>query len=177
MLDLKSLIPFHHKSKDLARSPNMPSNLPSGVPVARDPFLSFRQEMDQLFDSFFNGGALGAQDAVWNGGLPKLEVTDGEKELTIAAELPGMEEKDVDVKISGDLLTIEGEKSEQSEKKEGESTYSERSYGRFSRTIRLPFNVGNEKVDATFDKGVLNIKLQKPAEEQKRVKHIEVKAA
>lgn len=167
MLDLKSLIPFHHKSRKVAK--------PSDAP--REPFLAFRQEMDHLFDSFFNGSALIPRESAWSAAMPKLEITDGEKELTIAAELPGMEEKDVDLKISGDLLTIEGEKSEESEKEEGERTYSERHYGYFSRTVRLPFTVTDQKVDARFDKGVLTIKLEKPAEQQQGVKHVEIKSA
>ncbi len=167
MLDLKSLIPFKHKSKPVAKQPEAPA----------DPFLAFRQEVDHLFDNFFNGGALVPQASSWSAAIPKLEVTDGDKELTIAAELPGLEEKDVEVKISGDMLTIEGEKSEETEKKEGERTYSERTYGSFFRSVRLPFVVGDQKVDATFDKGVLTIKLEKPAEQQQSVKHIEVKRA
>ena len=167
MLDLKSLIPFKHKSKPVAKQPE----------AAVDPFNAFRQEVDHLFDNFFNGGGLVPQATSWGTTIPKLEVTDGDKELTITAELPGLEEKDVDVKVSGDMLTVEGEKSEETEKKEGERTYSERTYGSFFRSVRLPFAVGDEKVDATFDKGVLTIRLEKPPEVQQGVKHIEVKRA
>ena len=169
MLDLKSLIPFQNKSKQVAQT--------TREPAMGDPFVSFRKEVDQLFDTFFQNGAVMPRSTDWNSAVPKLEVNDGEKNLTILAELPGMEEKDVDVRISGDLLTIEGEKSEEREEKNGARTYSERSYGKFSRTIRLPFTVGNEKVDATFDKGVLTINLEKPAEQQQKIKHIEIKAA
>ncbi len=170
MLDLKSLVPFHHKKKahEVARVSDAP----------RDPFLAMRQEMDRLFDNFLTaGGPLALPETGWNAGLPSLEVKDGEKELIISAELPGMSEDDVDVRISGDLLTIEGEKTEQSEKTEGERTYSERRYGKFSRTIRLPFAVGDEKIDAKFDRGVLNIRLEKPAEQRQSVKHIDIKSA
>lgn len=171
MLDLKSLNPFHHKSKQVAKVEGGQPDRP------RDSFLALRQEMDHLFDSFFNGGGLVPQNDSWNTVLPTLEVTDGEKSLTVSAELPGMSEKDVDVKLSGDLLTIEGEKSEETEKTEGERTYSERHYGKFSRVVRLPFDVKNEKIDAKFDKGVLTVTIAKPAEQQQSVKHIDVKAA
>jgi len=167
MLDLKSLIPFHHKTQKITKPFDAP----------REPFLALRQEMDHLFDSFFNGNALISHEHDWSASMAKLDVTDGESELTITAELPGLEEKDVDVNVSGDLLSIEGEKREESEKKDGEITYRERSYGRFSRTIRLPFSVKDQKIDATFDKGVLTIRLEKPAEQQKTIKHVEVKKA
>jgi HSP20 family protein len=175
MLDLKSLIPFHHndKSREIAKASDTPPD-----PV-RDPFWAMRREMDRMFDRFLSGSALTTPDSSWSAGLGQLaslEVTDGEKELSISAELPGLGEEDVDVKISGDLLTIEGEKSVEDEKTEGERTYSERRYGKFSRTIRLPFAVTNEKIDATFNKGVLHIKLEKPTGQQQAVKHININA-
>jgi len=169
MLDLKSLIPFHHNDK--TREVAKPSDAP------RDLFLAMRREMNHMFDNFLSGRELAPMEMSLPTTPPSLEVTDGEKEMTITAELPGMDEKDVDVRISGDLLTIEGEKSEESEKKEGERTYSERSYGKFSRTIRLPFSITDENIDASYEKGVLNIKLEKPAEQQSKVKHIDIKTS
>jgi HSP20 family protein len=146
-----------------------------------------RREMDRMFDNFLtrwgnppwagegNGGP--EAGALANMGLASLEVTDSEKEIAVSLELPGMSEKDVEVKVSGDLLTIEGEKTEEKEKKEGERAYSERRYGRFSRSVRLPFAVGDEKVEASFDKGVLTVRVEKPASEQAKTRQIEVKAA
>ncbi len=176
MLDLKSLIPFRHndKSREVAKASDTPPD-----PV-RDPFWAMRREMDRMFDSFLSGGALATPESSWSAGLGQLaslEVKDGEKLLSISAELPGLGEEDVDVKISGDLLTIEGEKSFENEKTEGERTYSERRYGKFSRTIRLPFAVTDQKVEATFDKGVLHIELEKPEEQQQAVKHIDIHAS
>ena len=176
MLDLKSLIPFHHKDKgrEIAKASDTPPD-----PV-RDPFWAMRREMDRLFDNFLSGGPLMTPESSWSAGLGQLaslEVKDGEKQLSISAELPGMSEEDVDVKISGDLLTIEGEKSTENEKTEGERTYSERRYGKFSRTIRLPFAVTDQKIDATFDKGVLHINLEKPEEQQQAVKHIDIQTS
>ena len=163
MLDLKSLIPFHHKSHEVVQE--------SGK--VRDPFLSLRQEMDQLFDNFFNGSAVSSRDVGW--GMPTMEVTNGEKDLVVTAELPGMEENDVEVKISGDMLTLEGEKKEESEKKEGDTTYSERRYGKFSRAIRLPFEPEDQKIDASFDKGVLTVRLERPEGSEKKTRQIEIK--
>jgi HSP20 family protein len=79
--------------------------------------------------------------------------------------------------LAGDLLTIKGEKKSEHEEKNGDATYIERRYGSFRRSVRLPFEAGNEKVDATYDKGVLTIRVPKPAEVQKALRRIEVKAA
>jgi HSP20 family protein len=91
--------------------------------------------------------------------------------------LPGVDEKDVSVTLANGLLTIKGEKKSEHEEKNSDATYVERRYGSFSRTVRLPFEVGNEKVDAKYDKGVLTVRVPKPAEVQKAVRRIEVKAA
>lgn len=176
MLDLKSLIPFRHndKSREVAKISDTPSD-----PI-RDPFWAMRREMDRMFDSFLSGNSLFTRDSSWTPGfaqLASLEVKDGEKALSISAELPGMDEEDVDVKVSGDLLIIQGEKSIENEKTKGERAYSERRYGKFSRTVRLPFAVTDQKVDASFDKGVLHIRLEKPAEQQQAVKHIDIKTS
>lgn len=163
MLDLKSLIPFHHKSHDIVQDNGKP----------RDPFLSLRQEMDQLFDNFFNGTAIARRDVGW--GMPNMEVTNGEKDLVVTAELPGMKEDDVEIKISGDMLTLEGEKKEESEKKEGDTTYSERRYGKFSRAIRLPFEPEDQKVDASFENGVLTVRIERPEGIEQKTRQIEIK--
>lgn len=83
MLDLKSLNPFQHKSRPVAKQPETPV----------DPFRGFRQEMDHLFDNFFNGSGVGPVASSWDSSIPKLEVTDGEKDLLIAAELPGLKKR------------------------------------------------------------------------------------
>lgn len=170
MLDLKSLIPWGQKS-----------NVPVKNENANDPFVNFRREVDRLFDDFFDGTGIGNFPALRNGGwssnLPSLDVTDSDKELVVSAELPGMSEKDFEVALSGDVLTIKGEKKHEHEEKEGERHYVERSYGSFSRSVRLPFDASEQEVNADYNKGVLTIRIPKPAEAQSKVKHIEVKAA
>lgn len=170
MLDLKSLIPWGQKSNVPAKNENV-----------NDPFLSFRREVDRLLDNFFDGFGGGNLPALRNGGwsadVPSLDVTDSDKELVIEAELPGMSEKDFEVSLVADLLTIKGEKTHEHEEKEGKRHYVERSYGSFSRSIRLPFDASEQDVDADFDKGVLTIRIPKPADIQSKMKQIEVKAA
>jgi HSP20 family protein len=95
-------------------------------------------------------------------------------ELVITAELPGVDEKDVDVSVSGDTLTIKCEKQVVHEERGDEGRYTERRSGSFSRSVRLPFEVKDEEVHANFDEGVLTIRLQKLPDTEKTVRRIEV---
>ena len=173
MLDLKSLMPWGHKS-----------NVPARNEQNTDPFVSFRREMDSLFDDFFRGG-FGRMPAPRFGealrgfpqSVPALDVDDGETEMKVSAELPGVDEKDVEVTLNGDVLTIRGEKKDEREKKDGDRSYVERSFGSFSRAIRLPFEVGDEDVKADFSKGVLTIRIPKPKTVQAQAKRIDVKSS
>lgn len=150
----------------------------TSVPERKDeivnPFLQFRREMDRMFDDFFGeGGRFGlftsGQDLV-----PVVDVADSDKEVIVTAELPGVKEEDIDVTLSGDVLTIKGEKKSEHEKKDGARHYVERSYGSFARSVRLPFEVKDEQIGTQFEKGVLTLRFPKPAA-QKSVRKIEVK--
>jgi HSP20 family protein len=143
-----------------------------------DPFLSFRREVDRLFDDVFSR-SFGRFPAAFGGSgflHPTIDVEDNEKELVVTAELPGLEQKDFEVTLSGDLLTIKGEKKDSREEKKDGATYVERRYGSFSRSVRLPFEAGDQKVEADYDKGVLTIRVPKPAELVKPARRIEVKS-
>jgi HSP20 family protein len=164
-----------------------------------DPFGQLRTEMDRLFDDFTSGwpwspsrrgrkGAMepfrgmmdpfrGAPFAAWGTAAPAVDVVDKETAIEVHAELPGMDEGDIDVKISGGLLTIHGEKKEEKEEGEAEGSYyvSERRYGSFQRSFRIPDGIDLDKVDATFKKGVLIVTLPKTPEAQEKVKTIKVK--
>ena len=106
-----------------------------------------------------------------------MDVTDSDRELIVTAELPGLHEKDFEVTLAGDVLTIRGEKKVENENRNGGSYYVERRFGSFSRSIRLPFEADEENVEANYDKGVLTIRIPKPLEVQRAVRRIEVKAA
>jgi HSP20 family protein len=145
-----------------------------------DPLVSFRREVDRIFDDFFNnfgGRSPRGWGTDWSAVTPTVDVAESDKELVVTAELPGLNDKDFEVILAGDVLTIKGEKKAEQEEKTGNATYMERRYGSFSRSIRLPFEVRNEKVDACYDKGVLTIRMPKPAEAQRAMRRIEVKAA
>ena len=154
-------------------------NLKSPIPVGRDravanPFTSLQREIDRLFDDFSRG----FPSFVGNGVstlMPNMDVTETEKEIEITAELPGLEEKDVQINIADNLLTIRGEKKAEKEQKDKNYRLVERSYGSFERTLELPEGVNADAIKANISKGVLKVTVPKPAPAQ--AKKIEVKPA
>jgi len=107
--------------------------------------------------------------------LPSADISETKDKLLIKAELPGLDPKDITVSVSGDLLTIKGEKKKEEEEKDEHHHFVERYYGSFQRSFRLPVNIQSDKVEATFDKGVLNITLLKKEEAEKKEIEINVK--
>ncbi|OPY64912.1 MAG: Spore protein SP21 [Syntrophorhabdaceae bacterium PtaU1.Bin034] len=139
------------------------------------PFFAFRQEMDRLMEDFFDGFRtlpFGRRSDTF---MPHVDVVDTEKEIKVSAELPGMDEGDIDVSLTGEALVIKGEKKEEKEEKGKDYYRSERSYGSFSRTIPLPVEVDTNKATATFKKGVLTVSLPKTRQAIEEAKKITVK--
>jgi HSP20 family protein len=140
-----------------------------------DPFLTLHREMNRLFDDVFRGFGNTSLSPLMEGrfGWPKVELTDGEKTLTISAELPGMTEKDVQVEIAGGVLTIRGEKKAE---RNGEGKYfTERYYGAFERQIPLD-DVQEDKAEASFKNGVLTISFPRSDKPREGVKRIAINA-
>ena len=131
-----------------------------------------RREIESMYDRFFEPSFLPASYIFGKGKWdPTVDISEGRKDITVKAEMPGIEAKDLDISIDGRLLTIKGEKKQ--EKKEKEETYYrvERSYGYFNRTIELPAGVDPDKVKASYKRGILKIKLRKSTEyETRRIK-------
>lgn len=152
-----------------------------GTEVATRPaggaLWSLRHEMDRLFDDFFSGFPVGWRRepfaTVWGMGAPSVDVSETDKAYEIEAELPGMDEKDIELSMSNGVLTIKGERKE--EKEDKEKHVSERRYGSFQRTFRLPETVSEDKVAAEFKKGVLKVTLPKKPEARKPVRKIAIK--
>jgi len=150
----------------------------SSVPSTRDdefsPFLTLHREMNRLFDDVFNRFDVGlpstfGRTASW----PSLEVNATDNEVRISAELPGLDPKDVEILVEGDVLTIRGEKKSEIEDKD--RRFSEHYYGRFERSLRLPFEVEDDKAEASFRNGVLILTLPKPARVAETAKRIAIK--
>jgi HSP20 family protein len=129
-------------------------------------FDAMRRRMERFFDSYPWEGQM--PDVMANMGrfdlVPDMDVKDSDKELTLTMELPGVDEKDVDITVTDQSLTISGEKKAESSKTEGDFFRSERSFGSFSRSMLLPFRPDADKVEAKYNKGVLTIRVPKPAE-------------
>jgi HSP20 family protein len=135
-------------------------------------FESMRNEMDRLWDSFFEGGTLKGEDGrEW---LPSLDVAETKNEIVVKAEVPGLEPKDIDISLSDGLLTIKGEKKQEREEKEENYHLVERSYGSFTRSIRLPKEVQSDKINASYKNGVLKVVLPKSEEAKKKEVKIKV---
>jgi HSP20 family protein len=139
------------------------------------PFRDFermRRDMDRLWESFFERGGRRAEDeGEW---LPSLDVAETKNEIVVKAEVPGLDPKDIDISLSDGLLTIKGEKKQEREEKEEDYHLVERSYGTFTRSIRLPKEVQRDKINASYKNGVLKVVLPKSEEAKKKEVKIKV---
>lgn len=124
------------------------------------PFTALQQEIERVFDNF---GAWRGFDGAFT---PSMEVTETDKAIEVTTELPGIDEKDLDISLSNDVLTIRGEKRAEKEEKSKSYRLVERSYGSFERSLGLPPGIDAGAIKASMDKGVLKITLPKPATAQ-----------
>lgn len=137
-------------------------------------FSGFQREMDRLFDNFFGDGN-GFASRVWpEGKMPSVDEATDEKGYHVKVDLPGMEEKDIDISLEDGVLTVRGERSVEDEQKDRDFVRKERAWGSFERSVALPFEVDQDKVAATFRKGVLSIDLPKSASAKSKVRKISV---
>jgi HSP20 family protein len=160
---------------------------PTFLPEAWRPFEALRREVDRLFEDF-------GRDDFWRRPFrslagfekslakkliasPAVDVSESDKAYEITAELPGLDEKNIEVSVANGGLTIKGEKNEEKEQTQKDYYVSERSYGSFERHFGLPEGVDPDKIEASFKNGVLKVTLPKTAEAQKPAKQIQVKAA
>jgi HSP20 family protein len=163
-----------------------PIEVKKHVPARRpDGWKSLQEEMDRMFERVANGFRVPAlrnwfeRDPAWTYAPafsfpnPAVDVTEDGKGFTVTVELPGLEEKDIDVTVAGGMLTIKGEKSFEKDDKDKDHHISERAFGSFQRSFALPDAVDADKIAANLAKGVLTITLPKTAKRHK----IEVKKA
>jgi HSP20 family protein len=143
--------------RDLSKWPQWPT------------FTSLQKEMNRVLDDF-----MGREDIFRSGNYPLLDVSETNDTIIVKAELPGIDPKSVDISISGDNLTLKGEKKEDREEKGKHFHRVERSYGSFSRIINLPKSVNVDAVRAEYKNGILEINL--PKKEESKARKIEVKA-
>jgi HSP20 family protein len=165
-MSVRDLIPWGRE-----RSPSVRSG------EVMDPFVSLHREVNRLFDDFFGGAgnrlpSFGSSPGFGGLGWPQTDVVETDKEYRVTAELPGLEEKDIDLTFQDGVLTLRGEKKVEHDD-EG-ARYSERYHGRFQRSVSLGPDVDEEKVSASFKNGVLTITLPKSPEAESKVKRITI---
>jgi HSP20 family protein len=170
IMTMRDLIPWHW---------NRGRNLSLRRDEDFNPFLTLHREMNRLFDETLRGfevapASFGRSfDRPMGMGWPKIEISDTDNEVKVCADLPGLEEKDVNVELANGVLVIKGEKKSEAEDKD--LMFSERYYGRFERRIAVE-DIEEDKVAASFKNGVLTVTLPKSAKAQEKVKRIAVNA-
>jgi HSP20 family protein len=142
------------------------------------PFDQFRREMDQLFEGFLSEwpARTSLLDRRLGTFVPHIDLAETDKEVRITAELPGLDEKEVEVTLTQGVLTIKGEKREEHEENKGDMHRSECRYGMFERSVQLPADIDADQAKASFKKGVLKVTLPKTAEAQSNRRRIPVES-
>lgn len=177
-----------NKSTDVPVKKETPAKAP--VPAAVDPWApmgTLRRQIDAVFDDFTRGWPKAWDFDVFKnieplrmptavGAAPKVDVKESKDGYEISAELPGIDEKDVDLTIDGNVLTLSGEKKTEREEKKDNYHWSERTYGSFRRSFTLPDGVDADKAAAKFTKGVLTVTLPKTEKAKKQQRKIEIKS-
>lgn len=150
-----------------------PLQSPSRAPAGPDPFFELHREMNRLFDDFLGAGAMAGPSQLM--AAPRLEVREDPHELRLCAELPGVRPEDVDLRVEGNLLTLRGEKRQETQRQQEDCHLMERSYGRFQRSLQLPYAPDPGQVHAHFENGVLTVHVPKQPE-QERSRRIEIQS-
>ena len=149
------------------------------LPVKRDedshPLTRMQNEMNRMFDRFFDNTRISPfQEGALNA-FPSIDIKETKKDVQVSAELPGLEAKDIDISIRENILTLRGEKRQESKREEEDYYQMECAYGSFNRSIPLPSEVESDKVTAKFKNGVLKIFMPKKPAAQQKSKKIEIK--
>jgi HSP20 family protein len=144
------------------------------------PLVTFHKDVNRLFDNFFKGYDEFPRFPFRGNRLtefsPKIDVSENDKEIEVTAEVPGIDQSDIDVTLNDNVLTIKGKKKEEKEANGKEYYHVERSYSSFCRSLHVSCEIESDKVDASFKKGVLKIILPKSEKTQENVRKIEVKS-
>jgi HSP20 family protein len=146
-----------------------------------NPMLALQSDINRMFEDLWRSFDLpmlgNAGDGFGNGAMPRVDVRETDKEVEVVAELPGMEEPDLEVSVGEGMLTIRGEKKEEHEREDKGYVLRERSFGRIERVVPLPAGLDPDSAKATFKNGVLTVTIPKTPEAQAAVKRIQVHAA
>jgi len=159
-MNMLSLIPHWRRGREVSRQ-------------NADPFLSLHRDINRVFDDAFRSFGLPTAFGS-SGSWPSMDVRETDKGLEVTAEIPGVDEKDIELTLANGQLTIRGEKKYERDQNEAGYHVMERSYGSFIRSLPLPFDVDEKAVTASFDKGVLKVSLPKSPQAESKVRRIPV---
>lgn len=168
-MTIRDLTPWNwFRSQDLT---NQPSNMNIDTPL-----LGLQRDIDRIFNNFFQGfNAPQIQQAGINALIaPRINIAESNKSYQISAELPGVEEKDVDISVTNGVLNIKGERKEEKEEKDQSYHRIESSYGMFQRSLPLPENADQNNIKANFKNGILSVTIAKSAEALAKTKKISI---
>jgi HSP20 family protein len=158
---LRDLVPWNNSTRNVAAQRNETAH----------PFLALHREMNRMFDDAFRSFDTGLFGSSATMGWPSVELNETDKEVKVVAELPGLDQNDVEIELSDGVLTISGEKKSETEDKQ--RRFSERYYGRFERRIPID-DVDPDKVGASFKNGVLTVTLPKLPTAERKVKRMAI---
>lgn len=161
----KHITPWHHRRG-------------SELDVRRDtdPILRLQREMNRMFETFFDNpfGAMRSMEG-FEGFAPNIDVYETDREIRMDVELPGMDEKDIDISLRNNILTISGKRENEETEKEKSYYRHERSFGSFRRSIQLPEEVDDQRIEASYSKGILKVVLPKHEQSVTTRRKIEIK--
>jgi HSP20 family protein len=183
-MDIKKLAPWNWFKKEQEGN-ILPIRRQDTQTKYADPFTQIRQEIDKVFDSAFKGlgfpsigsGRELSPIAQTDWLKPTLDIGASDKEYTVSVELPGVNEKEIQIELVNDTLKIKGEKKQQKEEKERNYYRMERSYGSFQRTLSLPEDADQDDIKAVYKNGVMNITIPRKAALKTEAKQIEIKTS
>ncbi|MCJ9428815.1 Hsp20/alpha crystallin family protein [Kordiimonas marina] len=163
----------------MARKETLPSkNGGHSMATWQHPFETLHADMDRLIDRYFNAApAQWFSDDREFANFAKMDVSENDKAFDITVDVPGLDEKDIDVSLSGNLLLISGKRESSSEEKKDNFHRIERSFGSFQRRVELPAEVDTDKIEASVKKGVLALHLPKSAKAKSKERKIAINAS
>ncbi|NNE56499.1 MAG: Hsp20/alpha crystallin family protein [Hellea sp.] len=180
-MKVRDLVPWGRSKSDGARSIRAPERLQDRTDSQSQAIQSLRGDINSVFDRFFDRfeTAFLPRDFQGAGAFtqPSLDISEGKNKVSVSVDLPGLEDKEIEVSFTGDVLTIRGERNEEHRTEEDGRIVQERNYGSFYRTVQLPSGVKPEAAKARFKNGVLTVTVPKTGGAKSITKRIDVRAA